>query len=93
MAEFNEQEFKDADEVLDGNTYNRCTFTNCRLVYRGGTIPFLRGCQFVRCSLSWEDAARRTLDLLKGMYHGFGEAGHKLVEDTFQNIRRGGGWS
>ena len=41
MAEFNEQEFKDADEVLDGNTYNRCTFTNCRLVYRGGTIPFL----------------------------------------------------
>ena len=93
MAEFTGTEYKDVSEVMDGNTYNRCTFTNCRLVYRGGTVPFLRQCSFYRCSFSWEDGARRTLDFLKGIYHGFGENGRKLVNDTFENIRTGGGWS
>ena len=92
MAESNRAVLRDVTEVLDGNVYNQCVFTNCKMVYRGGQIPLLRQCTFNDCSLHFEDAARRTLDLLKGMYQGFGPMGRKIVEDTFENIRRGGGW-
>ena len=53
---------------LDGKHFERCKFTNCKLVYHGGEIP-----QFSESSGDaggWEmaDAADRTLNFLHLMY-------------------------
>jgi hypothetical protein len=65
---------------LDGNEFHNCSFTKCRLVYRGGGVPALVTCQFDRCAWEFEDAAGRTLEFLRGIYHGMNAAGRELVE-------------
>jgi hypothetical protein len=83
---FEQTTFKNATEVVDGNVYKACEFTNCVLVYRGGPIPTLVQCHFSQCSWNFEDAADRTINFMKAIYHGIFGA-KELIEKTFDNIR------
>lgn len=56
--------------VLDGNTFNRCTFTNCRMIYRGGELPNLDACKITDCNWTFEDSAARTLQFLHVFHRG-----------------------
>lgn len=87
MARFQDKEFRQTTEVIDGNTYERCTFLDCTIVYRGGPIPIFTGCNLNRCTWLFEDAAKRTIALLKGINCGMGVGGRQLVEQTIQEIR------
>ena len=69
---------------LDGKEFHNCTFAKCRLVYRGGGVPALVTCRFDRCSWEFEDAAGRTLELLRGLYQGMNSAGRELVEQSLR---------
>jgi hypothetical protein len=86
--EYKGQYFTDSREVLDGNRYDGCTFQRCTIVYRGGELPHITRCSFGDCAWQLEDAADRTLAYLHSLYHGTGDAGRALIEQTFEMIRR-----
>jgi hypothetical protein len=96
MATYKDQQFSGEPVEMDGSTFEGCTFTKCNLIYRGSTPPGLSGCRFEDCAWEFDDAAGRTIAFLRGLYHGMGDAGRRLVEDTFrlppgQMPRRPGG--
>ena len=81
-------QFASTREVLDDNEYVDCKFKECVLVYQGGTLPTITGCELNDCRWEFEDGAMRTLMLLRSLYHGMGDEGREMVEHTLQNIRR-----
>jgi hypothetical protein len=84
MPTHDSEDFSGRLVELDGNAYHNCTFTTCRLRYRGGGVPTLQTCRFDRCSWEFEDAAGRTLEFLRGLYQGMSAAGRELVESTLR---------
>jgi hypothetical protein len=78
----------DATEVIDGNQYSDCRFKNCTMVYRGGEIPHITGCEFDNCSWHFDGAAERTLIFMRQMYHGMGAGGAQLIESTINALRQ-----
>lgn len=72
---------------LDGNEFLGCHFENCTMVYGGGPPPTLNSCSFVNVKWSFSDAASNTVNFMTALYHGAGEGGRKLIEQTFENIR------
>lgn len=78
----------DATEVIDGNQYNDCRFTNCKLIFRGGELPRISGCHFENCQWQFEEAAERTLVLMRQLYHGMGPGGAQLIEATINQLRQ-----
>ena len=88
MAEYLGQEFKGTTEEIDGNVYEQCRFTDCTLVYRGGAIPQLRGCNIERCVWLWSDAALRTIGFLRGIYSAMGPGGRKIVDEVVAEIHK-----
>lgn len=88
MAKHVGEKFADQRILLDGESYDRCTFDKCVVVYRGGQLASLVNCSFNDCRFELEDAAQRTLEFLNAIYHGFGDVGMRLVEETFNSIRR-----
>lgn len=53
--------------LLDGGRFENCRFRKAVLVYRGGPPPSIDGCSFEGVSFRFDDAAARTLALLKAM--------------------------
>jgi hypothetical protein len=86
MATYQDQALGHQTVVLDGNEYIDCQFESCQLIYKGGELPRLNRCQFVRCSWHLEDAAQRTIRFLRSIYHS-GPGGRELVEDTLKHVR------
>ena len=84
MPTHDSEDFTSRVIELDGNEYANCTFTNCRLVYRGGPVPGLVTCRFDRCAWEFQDAAARTVEFLRGLYHGMSAAGRELVDRTIK---------
>ncbi|MEX0677333.1 MAG: hypothetical protein WD063_09670 [Pirellulales bacterium] len=78
----------DATEVIDGNEYQECRFEKCRMIYRGGEIPRITGCQFDDCTWHFEGAAERTLLFMRQLYHGMGPGGTQLIEATLSELRQ-----
>ena len=87
MAVYFGREFNGVKELMDGNTYTQCTFTDCTLIYRGGQIPMITGCEFERCTWGWEDAAGRTLEFMRSMRFRMGSGGRQIVDDIARHIR------
>ncbi len=86
--EFTGRTFADVPQVVDGNKYFNCTFERCAIAYRGGEIPHMMGCSFADCTWHFEDAAQRTLGFLHQLYHGTGDNGRLLIEQTIDIIRQ-----
>jgi hypothetical protein len=88
MTKSADKSFLNSTETLDGRVFEKCSFTNCTLVYRGGTIPVWTDCQFIECRFSFEDAAERTLNFMKILYHSCPPMGPQLVDTFFNSIRQ-----
>lgn len=66
MAEFRDQTLTGV-QILDGNIYIKCEFTNARLVYQGGAAPGFDSCAFEDTEFVFDGPAARTLGFLKAM--------------------------
>ena len=84
-----DETFVDKRILLDGCRFERCQFTRCELVFKGGETPELAGNRFDDCRFLFADAAERTLGFMAAMYNGMGFEGRRILEITFDSIRRG----
>ena len=90
MAKHTGKTFKDQQVAIDGDSFEKCKFDRCRIVYSGGDHTSMSHCVFENgCAFELDGAAARTMAYLQGLYHHMGAGGMRLVEDTFNNIRRG----
>lgn len=88
MNKFISSTFNNTVVELDGNHFEKCVFENCEIVYKG-LQPFnLINCNFIACKWKLEGAASNTINFLKVMYKDMGEFGKKMVEATFENIKK-----
>ena len=71
---------------LDGEEFENCTFTDCVLVYSGGPLPKLSGCDLRKFALKFDGPAERTVAFLKLMAAP-GSGLQKIVVDTFPALR------
>jgi hypothetical protein len=68
---------------VDGQEYIDCEFLQCEMVYGGGALPVLRGCNLDSCRWKLEGAAGRTMALMRTLY----AAGDKsLCEGIIRDI-------
>ena len=73
---------------IDGNEYIRCRFENTTLIFSAITPTSMVDCTFVNVNWNFDGSAALTLKFLNALYHGLGEEGKRLVERTFENVRR-----
>ena len=79
--------FENVDVPLDNAGFENCRFENCTMVYSGhGPVSF-SGCVFANVRWVLTGPAQNTMFFLRGLYHGAGDAGRQLVENTFEMIR------
>jgi hypothetical protein len=70
MTDFDSKTFS-GHHVVDGNSYRKCIFHDCHLVFRGGQPPSFTYCGFTGATgFTYEDAALRTLAFLSKMQAG-----------------------
>jgi hypothetical protein len=88
--EHRDKTFQGEDVWVCGNTFTSCTFKNCRMLYDGTAQLLMSACHFYNSPWVVDGPAMRTLDFLTAMYAGgFGDSGKRMVEATFENIRKG----
>lgn len=88
--DFRDTSFRDDRVELDGNAYGGCRFQRCELVFSATAPVSLENCRFDQCTWTFEGPAALTIDFMTGLYHGMGEGGRKLIDDTIEAIMRGG---
>jgi hypothetical protein len=62
-----DQIFSNDVVVLDGNEFDGCCFSKCKIIYRAERATALRDNEFEDCEFVLEGAARLTMGFLKGM--------------------------
>jgi len=86
MAKFSNQLFGPDEEVqLDGNEFINCEFIGARIVYGGGAVPVVKGCDFERARFNWVGAAENTFRFLAEL--GASQGGDVLIDTVLRNIR------
>lgn len=90
MARHVDETFGDGQRVpLDGDEFIRCRFNDCLLVFTGEGPIVMDGNVFgPAVKWTFDGPAARTLQFLAALYHGAGDGGRGLVEETFATIRR-----
>lgn len=78
--------FEDKSILLDGEHFEACTFTRCKLIFEGGMPPVLVQNNFNECMWVFDGAALRTIAFMSALYRG---GAKELIEATFENIRNG----
>jgi len=84
VGKFEKQTFADTSIVIDGNEYVGCRFSQCEIIFAGGSLPNLTNNSFTDCRWTFDGPAGRTVQFMKALYEGGGKG---LVEATFDNIR------
>jgi hypothetical protein len=80
--------FKNCGVDLDNTEFIECRFEDCKMIYSAlGPVGMTR-CTFSNVKWEFKGGAANTIQFLKGMYHGMGEGGRKVVEATFAGIRK-----
>lgn len=74
--------------VLDGESFERCEFRSCRLVYAGGALPTFSECRFEACEWKYEEAAARTLAYLKLVWGVGGKASVQALIKEVTSVGR-----
>ncbi len=87
MKEIIEKEFEFETINIDNKNFIKCVFTSCKLVYSGEGSVGLNGCTFNNCRWGFTGSASNTISFLKGMYHGMGEEGKKILDRTIEDIK------
>ena len=86
MAVYKQQTLENQTVVLDGNEFIGCELRHCTLVYKAHDVVKLDHCHLVGCAWQFEDAALRTVSMLKGLYLS-GPAGKEVVENIFRQAQ------
>lgn len=86
--DFKDKQFKNDKVRMDGNSFINCQFENCVMEYGGGPPPSMVGCGFNGVQWAFTEAASNTIIFMGAIYHGMGDGGKKLIEQTFENIRK-----
>lgn len=68
---------------LDGEAFEACEFSGCRMVYAGGELPAFSGCKFIDCDWKFDEGAQRTLAYLKLIW---GEGAKVAVQAAIKDI-------
>ncbi|WP_183025972.1 hypothetical protein [Variovorax sp. UMC13] len=84
MTMYTDRVFRNETVNVDDNTYERCEFEFCRIVYAGGPAPRLLKNNFESCEFVLDGAAGRTLAYIRGLYLG---GARDLAEDFITAIR------
>jgi hypothetical protein len=64
---------------LDGETFRRCEFRACRLVYSGGAPAQFDNCKFDTCEWKLQGAAALTVAHLRGMWNASGKSAVQVI--------------
>lgn len=88
ITELKNQTFENELITLDLHFYENCKFVNCKMIYSGFSDVMLVNNEFHSCEWHFSGPASNTLDFLKLFYNKMGEPGKKIVEITFDNIRK-----
>lgn len=71
MIEIKGKKFLNETVHIDGKTLIDCIFENCSIVYSGGDLPSMVGCNMdPKCRIAFEGAAGRTIVLMHSMNNG-----------------------
>jgi hypothetical protein len=81
------QHFTDARMVVDGDTFEECTFERCTLIYSAMLPTQIAQCHFKDTKWEFAGPARNTLNFLTELYASGGKA---LVETAISRIRGSG---
>lgn len=74
---------------LDGNQFEGCTFTECKLRFSAFDRVYFTGCVFTQCDWAFDGPAENMLFFLSDLYHGLGPRGHTIVDLIFRGIQDG----
>ena len=85
MGVHRQELFENQTVILDGNEFIHCEMRRCNLIYQGRDSVKLEHCQIAGCTWQFEDAAQRTVMMLKGLYLS-GHVGKEIVEAIFRNV-------
>lgn len=88
LKEISKKEFGQEKVVLDGKHFVDCKFNGSTMEFGAKGPVGLVSCQFSDVKWSFTGAASLTIHFMAGLYHGAGEGGRELVEDTFAKIRK-----
>ncbi len=85
MGVHRQEVFENQTVILDGNEFIRCEMRRCNLIYKGREPVKLEQCHIASCTWQFEDAAQRTVMMLKGLYLS-GPVGKEIVEAIFRSV-------
>jgi hypothetical protein len=85
MAVHNHATLQNETVILDGNEFQNCELRHCNLVFKGHSNVKLEHCTIIGCTWQFEDAAQRTVVMLKQLYQS-GHVGREIVEAIFRSV-------
>ncbi len=85
MAVHKKASYESQTVILDGNEFIECELRHCNLIYKGREPVKLEHCHIAGCTWQFEDAAQRTVMMLKGLYTS-GHIGKEIVEAIFRSV-------
>jgi len=85
MAVYKNQTLENQTLILDGNEFHHCEIKNCTLVFKAHEMVKLEHCRIGGCTWEFEDAALRTVLMLKGLWVS-GHSGREVVEAIFRLV-------
>ena len=88
MVEISGTTFEERDVVLDDHAYTNCVFRRCRLVYGGGPLPIVTGCELDSCAFRFTRQAANTIAFFAMLHGGFGRTGRQVVDHFISRITR-----
>src|SRR3990172_11054774 len=80
--------FENRSVSLDGESFYRCIFRRCLMKFSAIVPVTMLGCEFDNCEWAFDGPASLAMNFLSQLYQE-GEGGKNLVENTFENIRKG----
>jgi hypothetical protein len=83
------QNFRQQEIHMDFNQFINCVFDGCLLIYHGYGAIHMEGCSFINVRWTFADAAANTVSFMAALYTGAGEGGKKLIDSTFDTIKKG----
>jgi hypothetical protein len=85
MAVHKKASYEKQSVILDGNEFIECELRHCNLIYKGREPVKLEHCHIAGCTWQFEDAAQRTVMMLKALYTS-GHIGKEIVEAIFRSV-------
>lgn len=88
VPQVSQKSFENDVVKVDSCAYYKCIFKNTEIVFCAEDTTLLDTCEFHNCHWTFSGAADRTLSFMKSVYHGMGSHGKKMLDDTFENMKK-----